>query len=127
MSFTLQQDQVKLFVLVYGFLWAFTLVVVYCASSGLTLHKIPLNNGKRNSEFKKFPRLTFFFLESIYIDESLQKIYISLAPNCMSLWRVTRKIVATIGTLKKIILTRCRLGKMVALCVGQRKVNFGLI
>jgi hypothetical protein len=41
-------------------------------SSGLTLHKIPLNNGKRNSEFLKFPRLNFFF-ESIYIDESLQK------------------------------------------------------
>jgi len=66
-------------------------------SSGLTLHKIPLNNGKGNSEFKKFPRLTFFF-QCNYIDASLQKIYISLAPNCVILCRVTRKIVATIET-----------------------------
>jgi len=44
----------------------------------------------------------------------------------MSLCRVTRKIVATIGTFKKIIPARHHLGKMVALCVGQRKVNFGL-
>jgi hypothetical protein len=61
MSFTLQKDQVKLFVLVYGFVWALTLVMVNYTSSGLTLHKIPLNNGKRNSEFLKFPRLTFFW------------------------------------------------------------------
>ncbi len=67
------------------------------------------------------------FFESIYIDQSLQKHYISLAPNCMSLCRVTRKIVATIGTFFKIIPTRHHLGKLVALCVGQMNGNLGLI
>jgi hypothetical protein len=42
----------------------------------------------------------------------------------MSLCRVTRKIVATIGTLKKIILTRYHLGKMVDLCVGGKEGQF---
>jgi hypothetical protein len=74
-------------------------------------------------EFKFFSRRQPF--EFIYIDESLQNIYTCLAPNCMSLCRVTRKIVATIGTFKK--LQDVILEKYGGIMCGAKEGQFGLI
>jgi len=41
MSFSLQKDQVKLFVLVYGFMWALTCVMVIACPQALPYTKSP--------------------------------------------------------------------------------------
>jgi len=63
----------------------------------VVLTQNPVNNRFGVKKISKADILSLFTLI-----KSLQKIYTSLAPNCIS--RVTRKIVASIGTFQKIIL-----------------------
>jgi hypothetical protein len=55
----------------------------------------PVDNKFRVLNFLKADILSLF---------TLMKAFTALAPNCISLCRVTRKIVASIGTFKKFVL-----------------------